>query len=372
MSARLICRSGELAGSRFELGSDTMIGRDAAKRIVVGAAGGDVAARLARIVERDGGTFLEALQPGSVTLDGMAVTVPARLDRMHVIGVEGVDFVFSRAPAAAPSAEAKPSPAPPSPAPPPPPRQPPPAEAEASPSEAPKQPELPGQPDAGHTVVDMVGFGALPELRAETTKPAQPPTDAGRTVVDMAGFGALPDLPKAPRRGTAGPSAERDANASRQPDSAAEPAAGDPGVAPAPPEPAPAPPPTAPEPPAAPPPAAPAIDPPADADATVQMPAFLFELDVNVPGHGPATFMLKIGDNIIGRGSDCDIPIVDPEMWLSRKHANVRVSVDQIELIDLQGRNGTYIRGERIDRALITPGSTFVLGPHLEFKLQQR
>lgn len=316
MSARLICRSGELAGSRFELGADTVIGRDAAKRIVVVTSGDDVAARLARIVERGNDTILEALEQASVTLDGIAVTVPTRLDRMHVIGVEGLDFVFSRAPAAARPVDPPPSPAPPAPEPP---QQA--AEPDASPSEAPQTPT----PDAGHTVVDMVGFGALPELGGDRMKQEKPPAntghtpaDAGHTVVDMAGFGVLPDLPKAPRRETDVP------------------------------------------------------PPPADADATVQMPVLLFELEVNVPGHGPTTFTLKTGDNIIGRGSDCDIPIVDPEMWLSRKHANVCVSVDRIELIDLQGKNGTYIKGQRIDRAVVKPGSTFVLGPHLEFKLQQR
>lgn len=334
MSARLICRSGELAGSRFELGADTVIGRDAAKRIVVVTSGDDVAARLARIVERGNDTILEALEQGSVTLDGTAVTAPTRLDRMHVIGVEGLDFVFSRAPAVARPADPPPSPAPPAPEPP---QQA--AEPDVSPSEAPQTPT----PDAGHTVVDMVGFGALPELGGANT--GHTPPDAGHTVVDMAGFGVLPDLPKAPRRETDGPP---------RPDPAAGKPAPESHVPPAPPAPAVVPPPSA------------------DADATVQMPALLFELEVNVPGHGPTTFTLKTGDNIIGRGSDCDIPIVDPEMWLSRKHANVCVSVDRIELIDLQGRNGTYIKGQRIDRAVVKPGSTFVLGPHLECKLQQR
>ena len=96
-------------------------------------------------------------------------------------------------------------------------------------------------------------------------------------------------------------------------------------------------------------------------------------LTANVPGQGAMSYPLRVGDNVIGRGEGCDIKIPDPEQWLSRKHASVRVAADgSVEVVDLKGINGTFVKGTRIERAPLESGGTFVLGPHLEFKLQER
>jgi pSer/pThr/pTyr-binding forkhead associated (FHA) protein len=98
-----------------------------------------------------------------------------------------------------------------------------------------------------------------------------------------------------------------------------------------------------------------------------------YELVVNIPNEGPRTFPLKRGDNVLGRGDASDIKLPDPEQWLSRKHAMVRVNEDDsIELVDLNGVNGTFVKGARIETARLQPGATFVLGPNLEFKLQEK
>lgn len=109
-----------------------------------------------------------------------------------------------------------------------------------------------------------------------------------------------------------------------------------------------------------------------DGGAEPDEPAVRYEIEVDLPDSGPAIFPLAEGDNIVGRGEDCDIKIVDPAMWLSRKHVILRVKEDGVELVDLKGVNGTFVDGRRIDTAMLEPGSTFVLGPHLEFKLQAR
>jgi pSer/pThr/pTyr-binding forkhead associated (FHA) protein len=97
-----------------------------------------------------------------------------------------------------------------------------------------------------------------------------------------------------------------------------------------------------------------------------------FELLVSLPGKGSAVFELKQGDNIIGRGDGCDITIADPEQWLSRRHANARVSADCVELIDLETRNGTYVDGQRVQNIVLAPGACFVLGPHIAITLEER
>lgn len=107
--------------------------------------------------------------------------------------------------------------------------------------------------------------------------------------------------------------------------------------------------------------------------AFVPPPPKQYALAVTLPGLGPTSYPLKVGENVLGRGEGCDIKLPDPEQWLSRKHACVRVSADgKVEVVDLKGINGTFVNGARVDSAPLKPGGTFVLGPHLEFKLQER
>jgi len=405
---------------------------------------------LARIFFSEGSYHLENRgKPAEVQVDGTPVDGRRTLDRLHVIELSGgFELVFNRAPAARapdpppsrgaapvegveePSAPAEaappttPSSQPPSRAtePPPPaasrapdspPQAPDPApRASDSPPHVPDPPrshpgpsgkgELPPDQDPGRTVLDMAGFGSLPQLPEEEAPPPEPPDrgpeppsadtappappeppvpsdqDPGRTVLDMAGFGSLPDLEEAtkPEGETNGPEGTQEdeggatkearkadpiQESPREPSRAADQDPGRtvldmagfgalPDVS--------------------------GGDAPSGAEETVEAPSprppRSFQLSVDVPGRGPMTFPLASGDNTVGRGEDCDITVFDPERWLSRKHAVVRIHDDGVEVIDLKGVNGTFIGGERIDRAPLTPGSSFSLGPNLKFTLQER
>lgn len=101
-------------------------------------------------------------------------------------------------------------------------------------------------------------------------------------------------------------------------------------------------------------------------------PAAGFELRVAYSPDRSVAFALEPGDNVVGRSEECDITVDDPDLWLSRKHAVLRVKPEGVELVDLASVNGTFVGGERIERAALTPGSTFHLGPELEFQLRKR
>lgn len=341
--ARLVCESGDLAGTSFELGAETTIGTKKGHDIVLESE--DIAANHARIRFQDGDYFLEDLgSPEGIRLDGAPLERRTQLGRLHVIELSRtLEFVFIQE---EPAGEKRPSPTearPDAEG----------AEEAAEPKETPDAPpEQPEGPDPSHTIVDMEGFGTLPErfrpgseesARGEEKGAAEgpdepepePPDRAGspdpsHTVVDMEGFGALPEKF---RPGAKEPAGEEE---------------------PAPP------------------------DAEADADETVVSPRMSkkeplrrFGLEVALPDGGAQTFPLEPGENVVGRGKACDIALPDPEKWLSRKHAMIRVQGDSVELVDLESLNGTLIDGERIERANLDPGSTFTLGPHLTFTLRE-
>ena len=62
----------------------------------------------------------------------------------------------------------------------------------------------------------------------------------------------------------------------------------------------------------------------------------------------------------IGRDPACDLSIT--EQVVSKVHAEVRCEEGQWWLVDLQSRNGTYLNGERIERALLLSSCKVELG----------
>jgi hypothetical protein len=292
--ARLICKRGELAGSRFELGTDNTIGRDERDRIVVATnirPAPSLRTRCARIYFDGGNYYLENAGGGTdrVTLDGTAIIGAVQLNRLHLIGLSGnTEFLFTRS-------------------------------------------------ASGSTPIYHQAHGPRTPLQVPIQLPPAPPapsklssvpwaSDSGSTIVDAAGFSALPELHEleaAPVPRTV--PADRSQPA---PDSYDE------------------------------------VD---QRHPAVKRTDLL--LTVTLPIDGPTSFALKYGDNTIGRSEACEIRIVDPEKWLSRRHAIIQVSDNGVELIDLNGKNGTFVHGERITTASLVPGSTFVLGGRLEFTL---
>jgi ABC transport system ATP-binding/permease protein len=62
----------------------------------------------------------------------------------------------------------------------------------------------------------------------------------------------------------------------------------------------------------------------------------------------------------IGRGLENNVVIADP--LVSRRHALLRRSGNQWELVDLNSPNGTYVNGARISRAVIGPDDIVGIG----------
>jgi len=77
---------------------------------------------------------------------------------------------------------------------------------------------------------------------------------------------------------------------------------------------------------------------------------------------GERDIALTEGENVIGRGHDATIQLLSP--MLSRYHARLVVTGDRCVLEDLQSKNGTYLRGERVGAAVpLQRGDVLRAGP---------
>lgn len=65
-------------------------------------------------------------------------------------------------------------------------------------------------------------------------------------------------------------------------------------------------------------------------------------------------------DTKVGRGTDCDIILVDP--LCSRVHAQLTREEDGWWIRDAESRNGTILNGQRVDRGKLDVGSSFKVG----------
>ena len=81
------------------------------------------------------------------------------------------------------------------------------------------------------------------------------------------------------------------------------------------------------------------------------------------PGGGGGTqrtFPLTSPLTILGRGTDCDLRLVD--QGVSRHHAEIRVEDGEVVLVDLGSTNGTFVNGQPIRRVSLTDGTRVTLG----------
>jgi hypothetical protein len=86
-----------------------------------------------------------------------------------------------------------------------------------------------------------------------------------------------------------------------------------------------------------------------------------------VAGSGPgtgltagSTYELHTPVTLLGRGTDCDLRLVDG--GVSRHHAELRVEDNQVVLVDLGSTNGTFVNGQPVRRVALTNGTNVTLG----------
>jgi FhaA, N-terminal domain/FHA domain len=75
---------------------------------------------------------------------------------------------------------------------------------------------------------------------------------------------------------------------------------------------------------------------------------------------GQRTYELQTPMTLLGRGTDCDLRLVDP--GVSRHHAELRVEDGQVVLVDLGSTNGTFVNGQPVRRVALTDGTHVTLG----------
>ena len=73
------------------------------------------------------------------------------------------------------------------------------------------------------------------------------------------------------------------------------------------------------------------------------------------------SFSMARDMTVIGRREDCDLRI--PLGEVSRKHCRILRDGDSLKLEDLGSSNGTFLNGQRVQEALLTPGDTIQVGP---------
>jgi pSer/pThr/pTyr-binding forkhead associated (FHA) protein len=282
--ARLVVRTAGLDDLSHEFGEEARLGRSADNDVVLRHP--FLSSRHARIYFSGGAYYLEDLGSRNGTrVDGVAVTRPARLDRVNVITLaDSVDVVFVRA------------------------------------SES-------GDAKSPH------GMDAIAES-PRTAMPGVPAVESG-AVTNAGSAAADAHATQEAATGRSGSANGRESPMTRF-DISLE-AMVDPRAAPPPAEPSPS-----------------------------------LELVLVHADGSRQIFPLRPGDNVLGRAADCDVALPDPEMWLGRRHATLRVAPEGVLLLDLQSINGTFVDGQRVETSALAPGGSFRLGPFLELTLARR
>jgi hypothetical protein len=74
-------------------------------------------------------------------------------------------------------------------------------------------------------------------------------------------------------------------------------------------------------------------------------------LEITGIGKEPRIVELRREETVIGRTSECDIPL--PSNNVSRKHACVGFRNEEYHIKDLNSTNGIYVNGVRIDKCVL-------------------
>lgn len=84
-------------------------------------------------------------------------------------------------------------------------------------------------------------------------------------------------------------------------------------------------------------------------------------------GEPQKNFSLPSSVTVVGRRQDCDFCV--PLMVVSRRHCQITMDEDIVNIRDLGSRNGTFVNGERVEETLICAGDEIGIGP-LKFIVQ--
>ncbi|MFO0945276.1 MAG: GGDEF domain-containing protein [Planctomycetota bacterium] len=80
-------------------------------------------------------------------------------------------------------------------------------------------------------------------------------------------------------------------------------------------------------------------------------------------GAGQGLFELPPQRIIIGRGSDCDVTILDTSA--SRQHAYIEQRAGTFMIADMESTNGTFVNDMRVDKRLLEAGDLIRIGSHI-------
>lgn len=98
----------------------------------------------------------------------------------------------------------------------------------------------------------------------------------------------------------------------------------------------------------------------AELDAIASLPSRSALLMVRSGPTAGARYLLDNDVATIGRHPEADIFFDD--VTVSRRHAEVTRTGQVFEIVDQRSLNGTYVNGERVDRAVLTDGAEVRIG----------
>lgn len=75
------------------------------------------------------------------------------------------------------------------------------------------------------------------------------------------------------------------------------------------------------------------------------------------------SFPLYAGENSVGRAQDCRVLL--RHSTVSRHHALIMIEEDEIRVQDLDSKNGTFVDGQKIRSARVTPKNQIAFGYHV-------
>ncbi|MCW2607168.1 MAG: domain containing protein [Frankiales bacterium] len=78
------------------------------------------------------------------------------------------------------------------------------------------------------------------------------------------------------------------------------------------------------------------------------------------PHAAERTIVLTAEVTVLGRGQEADVQVVDT--GVSRRHAELRLQPDGVEVVDLQSTNGTRVNSRRVSSARLRDGDVVELG----------